>query len=67
MMWLDSVTTKSTKCSLFSTLGRGTSLKRKDLQALTLVGPSRNNPVLDPPSCTTPRQPTINVFPSQIT
>ena len=27
---------------------RGPSLNRKDLRALTLVGPTRDNPVLDP-------------------
>ena len=54
-----SVTTKSTKSSLFSTL-RGQSVNRKDLQALTFVGPTHNNRVLDHPSYTTPRHPTIN-------
>ena len=34
------------KCSVFSTL-REPSEKRKDLQALTLVGPTRDNSVLD--------------------
>ena len=54
-----SVTTKSSMCSLFSTL-REPSVNRKDLQALTLVGPTRKNPELTPPpSDTTPRQPTI--------
>ena len=33
--------------SLFSTL-REPSVNRKDLRALTLVGPTRDNPVLDP-------------------
>ena len=33
--------------SLFSTLGE-LSVKRKDLQALTLVGPPTDNPKLDP-------------------
>ena len=32
---------------LFQTL-REPTVNRKDLQALTLVGPTRNNPVLDP-------------------
>ena len=41
------MTTKSNKCSSFSTL-REPSVKRKDLHALTLVRPTRNNPVLDP-------------------
>ena len=36
-------------------------MKRKDIQALSLVGPTRVNPVPDPPSCTTPRQPTIDI------
>ena len=35
------------KCSLFSTL-REHSVNRKDLQALTLVGPPRDNPEQDP-------------------
>ena len=38
---------KPTKCSLFSTL-RGPLVNRKDLQALTLVEPKRNNQVLEP-------------------
>ena len=42
-----SATTKSNKCSLFSTL-REPSVSRKDLRALALVGPTRNNAVLDP-------------------
>ena len=42
-----SVTTKSSMCSLFSTL-REPSVNRKDLQALTLVGPTRKNPELTP-------------------
>ena len=41
------MTTKSTKSSLFLTL-RGPSANRKDLQALILVGPTRDNWVLDP-------------------
>ena len=40
---LYSVKTKST----ISTL-KGPSVNRKDLQALNLVGPTWNNPVLDP-------------------
>ena len=43
----NSMTTKSTKCSLFQTL-RELSVNRKDLQALTLVGPTRDNPVPNP-------------------
>ena len=35
------------KCSLFTTL-REPSVKLKDLQTLTLVGPTRDNSVLDP-------------------
>ena len=42
-----SVTTKSPNCSLFQTL-RELSVNRKVLQALTLVGPTRENPVPDP-------------------
>ena len=42
-----SVKTKSIKCSLFSIL-REPSLDRKDLLALTLVGPPRDNPKQDP-------------------
>ena len=42
-----SVTTKSTKCSLFQTL-KEPIVNRKDLRALTLVGPTRSNLVLDP-------------------
>ena len=38
---------KLNMCSLFQTLWE-LSVKRKDLQALTLVGPTQNNPVLDP-------------------
>ena len=34
---------------------------RKDLQALTLVGPTCQNPVLDPSSCTTAWQPALYV------
>ena len=35
-------------------------MNRKDVGALTLVGPTRNNTVLDPlPTCTTTRQPAI--------
>ena len=34
-------------CTLFQTL-REPSENRKDLQALTLAGPTRNNPALDP-------------------
>ena len=45
-----SVTTKTTK--LFSTL-KEASVNRRDLRALTLAGPTRDNP-----SCTTPRHPT---------
>ena len=41
------MTTKSTKLSLLATL-RGPSVNRKDLQALTLVEPTRNKPALDP-------------------
>ena len=41
------VTTKSSKCFLFSTF-REPSVNRKDLQALTIVGPTSDNPVLDP-------------------
>ena len=39
--------TKSTICSLFQTL-REPSENRKDVKALTLVRPRRNNPALDP-------------------
>ena len=42
-----SVTTKSTKCSLFQTL-KELSVNRKDLRALALVGPTRENSVSDP-------------------
>ena len=42
--WLE---TKSTKCSLFQTLSEP-SVKRKSLRALTLVGPTWNNQLLDP-------------------
>ena len=35
-------------------------MNSKELQAFTLVGPTCQNPVLNPPSCTTPQQPTIN-------
>ena len=45
--YLKSVTTKPNKCSLFQTLWEP-SVDRKDLQALTLVRPTRNNLVLDP-------------------
>ena len=31
-------------------------MNRKDLLALTLAGPTGENPVLDPPSCATPQQ-----------
>ena len=41
------MTTKSTKCSLFQTLMEPT-LNIKELRALTLVGPTQNNPVSDP-------------------
>ena len=41
------MTTKSTECSLFSNL-RKPSVNRKDLRALTLVGPPRDMPELDP-------------------
>ena len=41
------MTTKSTKCSLFQTLWEPM-LNKKEFQALTLVGPTWNNPVLDP-------------------
>ena len=55
------MTTKSNKCSLFLTLrDLGFSVNRINLRALTLVGPIRNNPALDP-LATTPRQPTIHV------
>ena len=47
------MTAKLNKCSLFSTL-RGPSVNRKGLQALTLVGPTGDNPLLDP----LPPQPT---------
>ena len=56
-----SVTTKSNKCTLFSTL-REPSVNRKDWWALTLVWPTRDNLVIDPPTCTTPRQLIINNF-----
>ena len=49
------MTTKSIKCSLFST-SRGPLVNRKDLQALPLVGPIQNKPVLAP----LPVQPTMN-------
>ena len=42
-----SATTKSTECSLFQTL-RELSVNRKNLWALTLVGPTGVNPVPDP-------------------
>ena len=45
--YLKSVTTKPNKRSLFQTLWEP-SVNRKDLQALTLVRPTRNNLVLDP-------------------
>ena len=38
---------KSNKYSLYQTLWE-LSVNRKDLQALTLLGPTQNNPVLDP-------------------
>ena len=41
-----SVTTKSTKCSLFQTT-RELLVNKTDLQALTLGGPTRENPVPD--------------------
>ena len=41
------VTIKSTNCSLLQTL-RELSVNTKDLQALTLVGPAKDNPVPDP-------------------
>ena len=41
------MTTKSTKCSLFQNLREHT-VNIKDLRALTLVGPTPNNPKLDP-------------------
>ena len=44
---------------LFSIQGNF-SVNRKDLQPITLAGPTRENLVLDPPSCTTPQQLTIN-------
>ena len=47
MILIYSLTTKSTKCSLFQTL-REPPVKSKDLQALNLVGPTRDNLVLDP-------------------
>ena len=46
-MQLDSVTLKSTKCSLFSNT-RELSVNRKDLQASTLVELTREDPALDP-------------------
>ena len=46
--WLaNSVTTKSVKCSLLSTLGEYSG-NRQDLQAFTLVRPTRDNPEPDP-------------------
>ena len=42
-----SVTTKWTMCSLLQTL-KEPSVNRKDLQALNLVGPTKDNPVQDP-------------------
>ena len=47
MTKLYSVTTKLTKCSLFQTPWE-LSVNRKDLRALILVGPTRDNPVPDP-------------------
>ena len=41
------MTTKSNKCSLIPTSGESSG-NRKDLEALTLSGPTRDNPVLDP-------------------
>ena len=40
------VTTKSTKCSLFQTT-REILVNKTDLQALTLQGPTREDPALD--------------------
>ena len=40
-------TTKSTKCSLFQTT-RELLENKTNLQALTLVGPTRKNPIPDP-------------------
>ena len=37
-------------------------MNRKDLRALTLVGPPREILEIDPPSCTTPQQPTTNLY-----
>ena len=42
----DSVTTKSTKCSLFQTT-RELLVNKTDLRASTLVGPTRQDPALD--------------------
>ena len=56
--WLFSLATKSNKCSFF-TNSKGFFIDRKDLQALTLVGPTRENAVSEPPSWTTPWKPTI--------
>ena len=53
MMWLDSVKisdiflSKSSKRPLFSAQGNF-SVNSKDLQAVTLVGPTMENPVYDP-------------------
>ena len=47
--------TKSNECSLFSTL-REPSVNRKDLRASNFSGSYWKRP----PSCTTPRQPTIS-------
>ena len=48
-------------CSLFSIL-REPTVNRKDLRALTLAGPTREQPSTRPPSCATPQQLTIDVL-----